>query len=476
MGKSYRQKARFISAYAISLSIILFTCDLIGNVTYRIDIVETFFMGNEFTISYPKHPFISFWIAGFIFQFIPQSAIMITSLILQFALYIFLCYFTFRITKILKPDGISAYAPACLLACIFAVKHIQFTPDFFCLLFSTLFIWRTYLLLQNQCHKNYITVVALGVILFLTKYQAVLIYLSALLPFLLTKEGRKITVMKRSIFYGIAMISCIAVYLLYGFSHGVTSLKYAVCYDRFRISNTIPYIIIALLLGYKIYEMRGKLQNLNGIFIVSNGYGYYIITLAMCIMLQNGTSVRFFIVNLPFICIFLVYLFGHDISKINSKLKTIFIVLIITLCFVQGVYKSIDLNSNSRLLAHRHLTDYLNSVIGYRYDAVVQYNREFDYIYPHLEKKIRMVSLEMFTANEVAKMLRGEDFLVLAIPDQLGNMPLYVNEIERSLPEYQVIKYPMFFEEMAKKYEWQRSQDVVAYPVLFLRQINGAVL
>jgi hypothetical protein len=174
------------------LFLFLATLDSIFLHSLKEDVVETFFMGMDFTLSYPKHPFVSFWISGAILKIIPQQFIPIIAAFLKYLLFFVIIFYTrvFSQKIFQKNEEILSILATYGVAIALMLKNLDFTPDVFFTTFSTFFIGSTYNLIQKPSTLNYISTCILGWLLFFTKYHAVIVFFGASLPFILTKEGR----------------------------------------------------------------------------------------------------------------------------------------------------------------------------------------------------------------------------------------------------------------------------------------------
>jgi hypothetical protein len=476
------------------LFLFLATLDAIFLHSLKEDVIETFFMGMEFTISYPKHPFVSFWVSGAILKIIPQQLIPIIAPLLKYALFFAITFYTMVFSKKIfqKNEEILSILATYGVAVALMLKNLDFTPDIFFTTFAAFFIGSTYNLIQKPSTLNYISTCILGWLLFFTKYHAVIVFFGASLPFILTKEGRNTAFSLKSSLFAPIFLAPIACYITYAHQHNFPSIAYAsepVSANFFKQIgnivhplNTFPILILLLIpqvrssvkssISKSILSL--KTQNFNIIFLLSNSIVFFIAFLILSYTFNHHASIRYFLSNVIFFQCFTLYLFKNAfLQATHSRLAKNIIISSLVICSTIIILDNPHKNNIALSKTNKELTQYIEEKTQGNFEVMVEFNRKFDKTYPYFTKKLYIYDENTNSREIMRKTLADKNFIMVWEPDWKYSLPYNtLKKYKWEFPNHKITLHAPFYKKVEAKLPLQKSYEVNAQFFIFELEKN----
>ncbi len=474
------------------LFLFLATLDSIFLHSLMPDVVETFFMGMDFTLSYPKHPFVSFWISGAILKIIPQQFIPIIAPFLKYALFFVITFYTWVFSKKIFKEKLLNILATYGVAVALMLKNLDFTPDIFFATFSAFFIGSTYNLIQKPSVLNYISTCILGWLLFFTKYHAVIVFLGAFLPFLFTKEGRNVAFSIRSSLFAPIFLAPIVCYIIYAHQHNFPSIPYAsapVNYNIFKQTgniihplNTFPILILLLIpqarrsIKSSILEsiLSLKTRDFTMIFLLSNSIVFFVSFLIVSYTFNHHASIRYFLSNIIFFQCFTLYFFKDAfLQTIYSRITKNIVLSSLVICSVIIILDNPHKNHIALSKTNKELTQYIEEKTEGKFEAMVEFNREFDKTYPYFTKKLYVYDENTNSREIMRKTLSNKNFIMIWKPDWKYSLPYdTLKKYKMEFPNHKITLHAPFYKKVEATIPFQKSYEVHAQFFLFELQKN----
>ena len=433
----------------------------------RMDIAETFFLGNDMKLFYPKHPPFSFWVSGVILKIINHRDIYVVAGVVSCFLYFVnsvVGYFLARQIFSKPHEKILHCVVLFSLTMAFFLKRVELTPDLYFNTIATLFIVSTYFLVKNGKWHNFAAAVVLGWLLVLTKHQAILVFAASFLPFVLTKEGRKVAFKLKFLFVIVVFALPVSLFYYYHIIMGASDVKYVIDgkpnFNYFKILKIIlnvlirfNLLVVMLILFSKSARMTivksislalNKIKNydFNGVFLTCNTLGFIVfLTVSIYILKPDGMTRYIYSNIVPIIC-FGIFLLRRSILKINDYkyLKNVVIsALCVTMLFV--LIQDISRNNNGRGRMYKNMVHHFERQTNVDFETVVWWGREFDRAYPYFTKKLKVIEDTASSEKDMA-FLQDKNFLLLS-----GDSGMHLLEKYKTLfPNHKLIVMQPFEE------------------------------
>lgn len=424
----------FIPWYLVGAAILfVLLATVAGNYLLKGDIVETFHMGRELSLFYPKHPPVSFWLAGGVLQLVPMDLLLPVGTLILYSGYGFVAYMAWKFSRLyFDDDRICALVSFAVGLSVFT-KFIYLTPDFMVLILSPLLIWSFYKAVTEDALKDWLWVAVLTLLLFFSKYQAIITFVTLALVLVLTSQGRA-AFRSRHFWCAVAVVlALVGPYLGYLLFQEVAALSYAQTgagmQKAFHLKGALlaplavaflPLILCIIFPSLKKIKAGccgfwGDLRagSFNTAFLLINSLGYWGVWFVFCVVFEHELQSRFLIMNAIFFNI-LVFVWAKPlVSELSDrKLRVSLSVLTVlsATAFVVNVYK--DNNwQESRLFDAAY--QQIQQQVGEDVDYMVVNHRALDTFYASFNEKPRFIVMDYADKNAIYTEMAGQTVLFM---------------------------------------------------------------
>lgn len=428
------------------------------------DVYETFYMARDFSLSYPKHPPITFWIVGVLLRMVPNYLLIPMAMIVSYLVIVCIVILTWKLAQEFFDKNVAYIATFSVMFSLFSRTNISLTPDLFQLLFGTLTVTCSYYVLKNGTWKYWILFVLFALLAFFSKYHTLITIAASGLPFILTECGRKRLRSKKAIVSGVIFFTIVASYLLYASTHHYTSLLYSSNYiNRFSgfkvfISAIITCSVFPIMLLCLFYNKRLIIKSLKTIksrnsfdtvFLLSNSVGFLTTLLMVSFVTIHKASTRYTASNTVFIILATIYLFYYAFENIDissKKFKYIIHVLLFTIVIGVALFFFMDNRGDYRDLRVRFVKE-IRTNVQKNVDYLIYDEGLCNQTYTLFSEKPHVIDVQYTSQEEMAKAVRNKTFILIWNPN--SGIPQWVKDLQVSYPQM-VIASPIFLDSEQK--------------------------
>lgn len=430
-----------------------------GDYLLKGDIVETLHMGRDMQIFYPKHPPVTFWFSGFLLALFSTDILLFVTMVTLYTGYAFVVYMSWRFSSLYFSQFRTKVIVSAAIGLSLFAKYIYFTPDFAMLVLTSPVLWFFYRAIKFDYLRDWLLVAILSLLLFFSKYQAVVTLTTMFLVMVSTEHGRR---RFRSMHFWLAVLLCAAVLVPY-VVHMLTGEIKAVSYaragagmaDSFHLGgafSSIPSvaflpILLAIVFfsrqhleeGWKNFKSELKGWSFEVSFLVINSVGYWLVWFVFCLIFQHELQARFLILNIIPLTLLFTLIFKPSIERIGDKgIKATFAILVPVgvLAFAENVYRD---NNWQETNLYQQASDVIHRDIGRPVDYIVEGYRSFDNFYLSFPEKPRFRTLTYLDEKEaVEEVKEGTVLFLWRLSD--GKNPEWVQRIRSSMPQLSSVR------------------------------------
>jgi hypothetical protein len=433
------------------------------------DTAETLYMGRNLSFYYPKHPFISFWLSHFIENISTHHYLGLWICFFRYCVFSLIIIYSYNFAKLFfsKSENFILFLYTLSLALLFATKPTEFTPDLFFGVFSILYISSTYKLLCNDTNLNRFLSIFYLLLLFFTKFQAIVVFAASSIPFLFSIRGRKILLQYKTILYIAVFLIPLIIYFTYSISNPdqISSIYYGLKQKDSRVFFKIFYkIILGFFWCYNIFAFvlvisnskvlksvifklknikitKSILDNNNEesfkiLFLFSNSIIFLIFLIILMIRYKPDGPLRYVFSSAPFISLFVFYYFKESFNLLTKSFKKIIIIFFVIFIFFQLRFIIKSIHKNQQNAVYKEVAKNFefadNSPNLDDFSHILQSGRQFDKLYLFLSQKKIFIDKVNYSDDQIYKILENKNFIIIWYnqkPDFVNNYIKYFSDL-----------------------------------------------
>ncbi len=417
------------------------------------DVIETMHMGREFAFSYPKHPPLTFWLAGSILKTLPINIMVPVLSVLLYIVYFVIIQSSLKFSRYFLEDAKTISMVGISVFVSLFVKHIDFTPDIIITLLSSLVIVSSYEVIKHDKWQNWIALVTFALLAFLTKYQSVVLFAGVALSFLLTKEGCQRLFSKKAFVCSVIFLLLASLYMLYIYTQQTTAVSYA----AHRIGNFsfiaplftplaatfVPLVFLlffftksGIVKSFTNFKNRLHTWDFTLVFLLSNTIGFLLVFMIFGYVFEHKVQTRFIFQNIIAFAVLFVYLIEPLIISVSKKKLVFFQVFVVT--FAMLAYTFDNIKDNRSILKKKLdvIALKVESSANQPIEYVIQNGRELDVLYASLKAKPFYLRNDQMSYANLLRSINGKNFVL--VWENSVNPPKWVVKLQKDFPNLEI--------------------------------------
>ncbi|MCV6611579.1 MAG: glycosyltransferase family 39 protein [Amphritea sp.] len=437
----------------ITMLVVLFAT-LAGDYLLKGDIIETFHMGRELSLFYPKHPPVTFWLTGGVLQLVPMDLLLPAATLILYAGYAFVAYMAWKFSRLYFDDDRICVLISFAVGLSLFTKFIYLTPDYMVLVLSPLLAWSFYKAVTEDRLWDWLWVAVLALLLFFSKYQAVVTFCTLALVLLLTAQGRACFRSKHFWYAVTVVLAVVGPYLAHLLQQEVAAVSYAqsgagmqkVFHLKGAWSAPLAAAFLPLLfciiffsfkklrVGFCAFFADLKAGSFNIAFLLINSIGYWGVWLVFCVAFEHELQSRFIIMNVIFFNI-LIFIWAKPLISTLSDRKLRLTIGTLTVlsaaAFVINVYKD---NNWQEVGLFETAYSQIRQEVGEEIDYMVVNHRALDTFYTAFDEKPRFIVMDYADKAAIYSEMSGQTVLFMW-REKDGPEPDWIAELQARYPQ-----------------------------------------
>jgi hypothetical protein len=246
--------------------------------------------------------------------------------------------------------------------------------------------------------------------------------------------------------------------------------------------NTFPILILLLIpqvrknIKTSLLEsiLSLKTRDFTMIFLLLNSIVFFVSFLILSFIFNHHASIRYFLSNIIFFQCFTLYFFKDAfLQTIYSRLTKNVIIFSLSISSVIIIYDNFYKNHIALSKANKELTQYIEEKTQDNFEAMVEFNREFDQTYPYFTKKLYVYDENTNSREIMRKTLSDKNFIMVWKPDWKYSLPYdALKKYKMEFPNHKITLHAPFYKKVEATIPFQKSYEVGAQFFLFELEKN----